>query len=549
MYDDSNKERKCKGDVREMKKTGLIIIVTVLLSSLTACGYLHASETEVPELNTASQSDIESTQEQGGATQDTTSSSSSSNEDTEATVVTFDPSEAIATLDIEEMFTNNELTLTYDAESATAIALSNESVTIDEEGTYILSGTLSDGQIIVEVEDTEKVHLVLDGVNITCSSSAAIYVVDADKVFVTLAEDSTNVLTVSGEYDTADENNVDGVIFSKSDISFLGSGALEINADYGHGIVAKDDLVFMDGTYTITAASHGINANDSIRIADGTFTIVSGKDGIQAENEENPEKGYIYIANGTFDVEAVQDGISSSSMIQVDGGDFNIVSGGGYVEVLNDITVGEGAGNAAKVTDYLEYSMKGMKACNIEINAGDFYISSYEDAIKADYDMTMNGGAIYILSGDDAVHAENILTINEVNLTVEDAYEGIEACYIYINGGTMEVNVYDDAINATESYGMLYVTGGEIFLSCVGDGLDSNGDFTMEGGNIVIDNNPIYSGGDGEVDVSGTVTYTGGTIVDGDGNEIDPTAGLSSGGGQSSFFQKTPSSGSNNGKR
>lgn len=462
--------------------------------------------------------------------------------------VVVDPTEVISSLAIEEMFTNNELTFIYDTASATSIALTGESVTIDKEGTYILSGTISDGQIVVDVEESEKVFLVLDGVDVTSSSSAALYLMEADKVFVVLAEGSTNKLTTTGEFVNEDDTNIDGTIFSKSDISFLGTGSLEIYSEYGHGIVGKDDVVFIDGTYIISAGSHGINANDSIRIANADFTIVSGKDGMKAENEDDYEKGYIYIADGKFNIESEEDAISSSSMIQIDGGEFSIYSGGGFVEVLNDITVGEGAGNTQKVTDTLENSMKCIKACNIEINGGDMYISSYEDALHADCDMTINGGKIHILSGDDAVHAENNLTINDVELVIEEAYEGIEACYIYLNGGAIEVNVYDDAINATESYGLLHITGGEIYLSSVGDGLDSNGDLTIEGGTIVIDCDPIYSGGDGSVDVSGEVTYTGGTIVDADGNEIDPTAGLTSG-GMGNFFQMAPSNNRNNARR
>lgn len=527
-----------------MKKTGWVFIIPVLIVLFIGGNAVFSIYQQAQAIEqgmssyegSSSQSSSTSSSTSSSSSSSSTSSSEDSNEDS------IDPAEAISVLNVDEMFTNNELTLTYDESEATTITLSGNDVTIDEEGTYILSGTLSDGQIIVEVEDTEKVHLVLDGVDITSSSSAAIYVVSGDKVFITLAEDSYNVLTTSGEYVSTDDNNVDGVVFAKCDISFLGTGTLEINTEYGHGIVAKDDLVIMDGTYIITAGSHGINANDSVRIANGDFTIVSGKDGIQADNDEDPEKGYIYIAAGTFDIAAGQDGISATSMIQIDDGDITVSSGGGYVEVLNELTVGEGSGNMVQVTDTLEYSMKAIKASNIEINGGNISLSSYEDALHADYTMTINGGYLYILSGDDAVHAENTLTINDGEIIVEQSYEGIEACYIYINGGYIDVYAYDDAMNATEDYGMLHITDGEIYVSCVGDGLDSNGDLTIEGGYIEIDCNPIYSGGDGEVDVSGTIVYTGGTIVDADGDAIDPTSSMSTGmtGPGSSMQQMTP---------
>lgn len=513
-----------------MNKRGKIkigILLSLVMCSFSGCGYEVVLE---PESSAPSSTETEGEDLPSDSTQ---------NDGSDSEVI-----EIASTLDGDTLFTNNEWTLSYEEESATSITLDDESITITEEGTYILSGDIQDGQIVVSVEETEKVHLVLDGVDITNSTSAAIYIIEADKVFITLADGSYNTLTVSGAYVNTDETNIDSVIYAKSDLSFLGEGTLEINGDYGHGIVGKDDLVFMSGTYIINAENHGITGNDSIRIADGEFTITSGKDGMQAENEEDSSKGYVYVADGDFYIEAQQYGITSSSLIQIDGGEFEILSGGGYVEVLNEITVGEGSGNTKQATDYLEYNMKGMKAYNMEFNGGTFYISSYEDAFHANYNLIINDGDFYILSGDDGVHADNKLVINGGNIVVEEGYEGIESCYIFINGGNVEVNVYDDAINASQSYGYIYISGGTIYLSCVGDGLDSNGSFTMEGGEIIIDCNPIYSGGDGNVDVTGSVTYTGGTIVDGDGNTIDPEAGLSSSGG-SSFSQSSPFSNSN----
>lgn len=506
-----------------MKRTFIIVALSLSGYLLTACG--SNSSSSVSELSNNSTTSQEVTN-----SNESSMSSQSSNEEESATVE-FAVEDVIAELDTADMFTNNELTLTYDEASATAITLSDESVTITEEGTYIISGTLTDGQIIVEVSDSEKVHLILDGVEINSNSSAALYIKDGDKVFITLADDSYNTFSSSGEYINTDDNNVDGAIFAKCDLAFMGTGTLEITSAYGHGIVGKDDVVFTGGTYNITASSHGISANDSIRIADGTFTIDSGKDGMQCDNDEDCTKGFVYIAGGTYSIKAEQDGISSTSMLQIDGGDFEIYSGGGFVEVLNEITMGEGSGNMSQTTDSLEYSMKALKAVNILINDGIINLSAYEDAMHADYNLTFNGGTVLILSGDDAVHADTTLAIYDVNLEIVESYEGLEGYYIYIYGGNLIINAYDDAVNATDSNGCLTITGGNVTLSCVGDGLDSNGDFVMEGGTVIIDCNPIYSGGDGDVDVSGEITYTGGTITDTDGNEIDPTAGLSSSGG------------------
>lgn len=449
---------------------------------------------------------------------------------------------AVSTLDTENMFSNRDSRVEYDEEETTYIELNNETITILEAGTYVLSGSIENGQIIISAgKDVDKIQLVLDNVDISCSYSAPIYVSAADKVFVTLAEGSLNTLTVTDEYKNFEQDNVDGAIFSRADITFNGTGQLNINDAFGNGIVGKDDVVFTGGLYYINAAGCGIDANDSVRIKDGRINIESEKDGIHVEDSD-PEKGYLYVENGLIAIQSAQDCISTSGTLQIDGGSYVLISGGGYQRVLNSITVGEGKGNTVHATETLENSMKAIKGNEIIINDGDFSISSYEDAIHSNDNLTINGGKMYILSGDDGIHADNLLTINGGNISIENAYEGLEGSSITINGGEIFASVLDDAINASSSDGILTITGGDIHIEAQGDGVDSNGAFTMTGGNLLLDVNAIYAGGDGNIDVDGLVTYTGGTIVDINGNAIDPTASLGgrNGGGGMKGMPMTP---------
>lgn len=218
--------------------------------------------------------------------------------------------------------------------AASGVYISGNIITITKEGTYVLSGALSEGQIVVDA-DSAKVQLVLDNADITCASSAAIYVKNADKAFITLAEGSENILMNTAEYEAIDDNNIDAVIFSKDDLTLNGKGTLTINSEYGHGIVSKDDLKLVGGTYNITAENHAISGKDSVRIADGTYNLTSGKDGIHSENADDDEKGFVYIASGDFTIESTGDGIDASYVVQIDEGDF-------------DITAGDGAENATK---------------------------------------------------------------------------------------------------------------------------------------------------------------------------------------------------------
>lgn len=246
-----------------------------------------------------------------------------------------------------DMFIERDLAGTYEESGAVYVTLSDDGITgetdgvaingqtmtITAEGTYIFSGTLSEGQIVVDA-DNAKVQIVFDNVDITCASSAAVYVKSAEKVFVTLAEGSQNTLRNTDEYVAIDDNNIDAVIFAKSDLTLNGTGSLTIISAEGHGIVSKDDLKIIGGTYDITAAGHALSGKDSVRIADGTFILTAEKDGIHAENADDEEKGYIYIADGDFTITSDGDGMDASNIVQIEDGTLDITAGGGAANSL-----------------------------------------------------------------------------------------------------------------------------------------------------------------------------------------------------------------------
>ena len=223
-----------------------------------------------------------------------------------------------------------QLNGTFASASADSVKISGTTITITEEATYVISGTLNDGRIIVEADDTAKLQIVLNGININSENTAAFYVLSADKVFVTLADGTENVLSNGGTFESIDENNIDGAVYSRQDLTFNGSGTLTVTSPAGHGIVCKDDLVFTGGTYIVSAASHGLDANDSVRIAEASMTIDAGKDGIHAENTDDASLGFVYILSETINIEAEGDGISAGAFLQVEDGTIDLLVGGGY---------------------------------------------------------------------------------------------------------------------------------------------------------------------------------------------------------------------------
>lgn len=457
-------------------------------------------------------------------------------------------STSIMEIDTSDMFSDRDKEVGYDETESVAISLADggsacesdavsiteNTVTIKEEGTYVLSGSLSDGMVIVEAEDTDKIQLVFNDVSISNSQSAALYIKSADKVFVTTVSGTENSLEHNGTYTAIDENNIDAAVFSKSDLTLNGEGTLTVTAQEGHGIVSKDDLILTSGTYVITSASHGISGKDSVRIANGSYTIVSEKDGIHAENTEDSSLGFVYLAGGTFDISSQQDGISASSWLQAEDGTYTILTGEGSSGVESQSN-GEGHPMEPMQQESAKEdttSIKGIKAAaQLVLNDGTYTIDAEDDALHSNGNLAVNGGTYTLSSGDDGIHADSNVTISGGNTEITKSYEGIEGLSIDITGGEMTVQASDDGLNAAggdDSSGAegfrgggdqfastdgayINITGGTLWVNASGDGIDSNGDVTVSGGETYV-SGPVNDG-NGTLDYSGTAQVTGGIFA------------------------------------
>lgn len=392
--------------------------------------------------------------------------------------------------------------------SSSRVTVAGDTITFTGAGVFVLSGSLSDGQLIVNAGDDDKVELVLNGVNVNCNTSAALYVKNADKVFVTLNEGAQNFFSNKQDFIAIDDNNIDSVIFAKDDVVFKGAGSLKITAVYGHGIVGKDDVKITGGTYDVTAAKSAVSGKDSVCVGGGSLTLQAGKDGIHAENSDDETLGYIYIQDGEIDIDADDDGMDAVSALQIDGGTIAVTAEG-----------------------------KGIKATgNIALNGGSIEINSTDDAVHSNSNITYAGGEIKISTTDDGFHADDTLTVRDGKITVEKSYEGLEGENVIIGGGEIEVTSTDDGINAAGgndqsgfggpfggSWGgwgngpsstsdcAITVTGGMIKVnSSAGDGIDSNGAIYVSGGVLVVSSN---STGNSCLDSESGLTYTGGTVI------------------------------------
>ena len=392
----------------------------------------------------------------------TSTQSGSSSEAVNTSSVTYSESDSDISIELDEDDINTswnesectkiELTQTSANINGSGAAVENNKVTITEAGTYVLSGTLTDGCIDVNVSGKGTVRLILNGVNITSSTTAPFIVEDAKKVVVTLADGTTNTFTDSTRV-AADDEDYSAAVYSKADLTFNGNGTLNINAGYRNGIKSTDDLKIVSGTYNITSNEDGIVGKDLLAVKTGIFNITSCQDGMKSTYDKDDTKGNIIIDDGTFNITASTDGIQSEHILRINGGEFNIKTGNGYQESTksSNSQPGNMGGNTTTTTQTQdEDSMKGLKAGTIiKVTGGTYIIDSQDDAVHTNGNMYIDNGKYTINIGNDAFHADTQLVINGGTIDIQNSYEGIESLEIIINGGDINVTASDDGINAS----------------------------------------------------------------------------------------------------
>ena len=389
---------------------------------------------------------------------------------------------------VDKEIKNKDKEVNYDKSTSTIITLNgdsisfqgegvtvgNSTVTITQAGTYVISGNLNNGQIIVDAADTDDVRIVLENVNIHSETSAAIYVRNADKLIVTLPSGTTNTLSGGSTYENIDENNIDGVIFSKDDLTINGEGTLNINANYKHGIVSKNDLNIVGGTFNINSVSQALSGKDAVKIYGGVFNIESQGKGIKSENVDETEKGNIYITGGEFNLNTVDDALHTSGSIVIDGGNFTIKTEDDGMHADKDLVINGGNINITE-------SYEGLEGYKVVINGGDVNIVASDDGINAvNPDNTNTVEVTQETTSNTTTTEATQNTTNNMNtapVPPTDA-SGMMA------GKMARPNTDNGMVNDPSAY--IKITGGNTTVNASGDGIDSNGSDLITGGNLYV---------------------------------------------------------------
>jgi len=355
-------------------------------------------------------------------------------------------------------------------------------ITINSPGTYVISGKLDDGKIIVDASSEDIVRLVLNGAEINCTDNAPIYVMSSGKTIISLQENTKNTVSDGSTYvlTDADSDETNAAIFSKDDLTINGTGALTVNANYNNGIFGKDNLKITSGNIIINSVDDGLLGRDLVAIKDGNITINSKGDGIKSTNDTDADKGVIVLENGTFEIASGAKGISAET--------------------------------------------------TLTILDGNYKINSTDDSIHSNKVISIYDGEYEIASDDDGIHADSSIDISGGTINISKSYEGIESAIINILGGNIQIKASDDGINiagGNDSSSVngrpgqnsfesseddnLNITGGYIYVDASGDGLDANGSIYMDGGTVIV-NGPTSSG-NGALDYDQTFELNGGLFI------------------------------------
>lgn len=379
-------------------------------------------------------------------------------------------------------------------------------IKITKGGIYEISGSLDDGRIVVKAKG-EDVVIILNGVNITCSNSAPLYVYKANSVTLILNGTSENTFTDGTAYDyTLEycdelESKPNSCIYSKSDLIIRGTGTLVVNGNYNGGLRSNDNLTVINTNVVVNSVNHGINGKDSLTVTNSTVSVTAGGDALRSTKDNDVTLGYGVLTDSNIYITSGEDGIQTETGLIIENCSLSITAAGGSKAALED--------NAE--------TAKGIKINQgyAKIVGGNTVIDASDDCINAVGNIDLQGGKLTLNAGDDAVHSDSLITLNCDMLNIESSEDGIKGKAVNIAGGICYVSSTDDGISASNSDETLdatvansanYITisDGYTVVNAASDSLDSDGDITHSGGTLIAH---------GNLDYLGNYNLNGGTLV------------------------------------
>ena len=379
--------------------------------------------------------------------------------------------------------TSSATTITLSGSSASASGSSSGNVTVDggtvtinSGGTYVISGELSNGRIVVNAPKAD-VRLVLSGASITSSDGPAIDIQDAGDAIVVLAKDSKNTLTDGASYASGQEATA--ALFSSDTLTVTGTGSLDVTGSYKDGISSKNGLIIAgSSTINVKAADDGLRGKDYLVVESGTLTVEAGGDALKSSEDNDETKGFISLGKASITLTSSDDAIAATTDVTIKDTTLTITAGGGQANATIEEQAPPGQESTA---DSTTPSPKGINAgVSYTQDSGTVTVNAADEGLQAPF-INVAGGELSIAAGDDGINASN---------------------------GDHVIEGHENADSESDDGSVLTISGGEVEVSYASsDGIDSNGSAYVKGGIVVVSGQAGEM--DGAVDANGETQLVG----------------------------------------
>ena len=394
-------------------------------------------------------------------------------------------------------------------------SFSDQTLTISQAGTYVLTGSGKNTKLVVEAADTDQVHLVFQ--NLTLEGEGTLLQINkAQEVVISLAEGSQNALT---ESQASDDEKVKATIHSQVPLTLNGTGNLTLTALTKNALEVEDDLKVLGGTYTVKAANHGFKAEGALDIEAATLTIEAGKDGLHAEHDETTERANVTLNPTQLSIAATEDGVDAGNELTIKGGTITVSQseeglearvirqlGGDVTIKSSDDGVNASAGSSSKTTDTSATSK------TTEASATSNSADTSPSASQATSDSATASALDSQATADPAATSQTDQASKDKNQTPPAPPAGQAPLQggQPPQGGQGPGGMPPGGQEESDPSLQIILEGGTLTVDAEGDGIDSNGTVTISGGSLVV-NGSVHDG-NGPLDASGDITITGGTV-------------------------------------
>lgn len=415
----------------------------------------------------------------------------------------------------ETVVTLSGTTATVAGAAPDAVTVDGSTVTVTRAGTYRLTGTLTDGQVVVATAGEDLVRVVLDGAQIASSTSSPLFVEDAGVVAVVLADGTRNTLSDAAQYEYAEgEDEPNAALFSTADLTIAGTGQLTVEGRSNDGIASKDGLVIESGSISVSALDDGVRGKDYLLVEGGTLLVEAGGDGLKSDQDEDAGKGWIKVLDGVVDVTAGDDGIAAQTDVFVDGGAVTVAATSDGIS--GDVAVVV-SGGTVSVTQ----SEEGIEGALIAISGGETSVVASDDGLNASdgSGSTAQEGPGGTGGGEAPAGKPTDMPERGEAPAGGGAPGGAEAPSGGRPSGDMPAGGpgggrggMGGATTYTRSDDLhIEISGGALTIDAGGDGIDSNGSLSLSGGATIV-YGPVNAG-NGALDAESGIQVTGGTLV------------------------------------